>query len=327
MGDNLDTLPVYMTWDTGDTLVENPPAMGAQVAGLIAAAGGSVETHPVSGTVDPITQLPKPHSWAVLDEVALFDFFTGKVANRTPDVFKGQRDVSSTVSFAKVVQQVPSVFTFVNGSGTAGELHLTNVSNAISITANAMQAGVSGTWPVRVVATSTDVSGFTLKLTGFDQPPSYLLKTSDGTLVTGVDSDPLTGTLIVKVPGNGTVDVQVVSVPWTASLTSTPDPAPIGGAVALDLDAGAGTSVTGFLILSVAELLTPIKEGYAITASLLPPALLVQIPLDGFGDFHIAGMLPDDPALAGVRLPLQAVAVTPTGSIDAVSNLWGLHIQ
>jgi hypothetical protein len=38
-------------------------------------------------------------------------------------------------------------------------------------------------------------------------------------------------------------------------------------------------------------------------------------------------MVPADPLLAGVRVVMQSVNVTATGSVDAVSNLWGMHVQ
>jgi len=327
MGDNLDNIPVYMTWDTGDPLVENPPAMGAQVAGLIASVGGTVETHAVSGTVDPVTLVPKPHSWAVLDEVALFDFFATKSVDRSPDAFKAQLDISSSAGFATGTQAVTSAFSWLDGSSVGNTLTVENVANLTTVVANVGVAGLNGVWPLHVVAESADAAGYTLRLTGFDSPPGYLLRTSDASLVTGVDSDPTTGSLIVTVPGNSTLDVQVISEPWTAKLSSTPDPVAIGANVTLGLDSQAGTSTLTYLIVSVAELLTPIKDGFKITASPFQPALLLQIPLDLAGDFSLPGTIPNTPALSGLRIVLQAVSLNESGHVDTVSNLWGLHVQ
>ncbi len=327
MGDNLGNIPVYMTWDTGDTLVENPPAMGAQVASLISSVGGTVETHVVTGTVDPVTLVPKPHSWAVLDEVALFDFFATKTVVRSPAAFHGQLDISASVGFAKATQAVATVFSYLDGSAAGDTLVVENVTNLSAVVANAGTAGLGGVWPLHVVARSSDNLGYKLRLTGFDSPPSYLVRTSDGSLVTGVESDPATESLIVQVPGNGTLDVRVISVPWTAKFSSTPDPVAVGADVTLNLDSDAGTSVLAYLVVSLSELITPIKGGYTITASVLPPAGLLPVPLNAAGDITLIGAIPNIPALSGVRIVMQAVNLTASSHVDTVSNLWGLHVQ
>jgi hypothetical protein len=327
MGDNLDNIPVYMTWDTGDPLVENPPLMGASVAALINSVGGSVETHVVSGTVDPITGDPKPHSWAVLDEVALFNFFSTKTVNRTPAKFKGQVDHTSSVDFVNAKQFANNVFTFVDGDTTGNTLKVQNVANADALVVDIGQAGFANVPQIHLIAQCVDAHGYTLRLTDFGMGPSYLLQTSNGALVTGVESDPATGSLITKVAGNSTLDVQVISEPWSAKLSSSPDPVALGGNVTVTLDSNPGTSSFCFFIISTAELLTPIKDGYDITASLLAPSVLLEIPLNGSGDFLLSGPIPNTPSLSGMRLPMQVVAATPSGHVDTVSNLWGLHVQ
>jgi acetyl esterase/lipase len=326
MGDNLDSLPVWMTWDTADPLVENPPVMSAQLATLISAAGGSVETHPVSGTLDPVSQLPAPHSWAVLNETALFDFFAPKTVDRSPETFKAQLDATAAVGFASATQAFANVFSFLDGDTTGNTLRIENVTNIKAVTADVGVAGLQGVWPLRVVAEAIDAGGYELRLTGFDMPPSYLVRTSDGKLVTGVESDPATGSLIVHVPGSSTLDVQVISVPWTAKLSTSPDPVAIGGGVTLTMDGTPG-SAASFVVISGAELLTPIKGGWVITASLLPPSVLLMLPVNAAGDVVLAGALPNDPVLSGLRIVMQAVNLTASGSVDSVSNLWGLHVK
>jgi acetyl esterase/lipase len=326
MGDNLDTLPVWMTWDTGDPLVENTPVQAVQLAALIGSVGGTVETHPVSGTLDPVTQLPAPHSWAVLDEAELFDFFAGKVVNRTPAVFRAQLDRDEVVSFASVVQHAPDAFSFVDGSAGPGALGVEHVANVETLVTDLGAADVAGTSPLHATASSADGDGFTLGLAGAGVPPSYLVESSSGALVTGTQSDPVTGSLSVGVPPLETLDVQAITAPWTAKLLTAPDPVAIGGSVTVSLDGNRGTSVSAFLIVSTAELLTPIKGGSVITASLPAPSALIQLPLDAAGDFAFTTALPGDPALSGLHLVLQAVAIDASNGVDAVSNLRGMHI-
>src|SRR5262249_6801890 len=60
MGDNLHSTPLYLTWDSGDTLVEKPQLMGPQLKALVLGAGGTVQSVEVSGTVDPTSGQPAP---------------------------------------------------------------------------------------------------------------------------------------------------------------------------------------------------------------------------------------------------------------------------
>ncbi|HTE05943.1 MAG TPA: hypothetical protein VK824_07085, partial [Planctomycetota bacterium] len=238
-----------------------------------------------------------------------------------------QIDHGATVDFVTATQFAGSVFSFVDGNTSGPALAIEHVTNMNAVVADIGVAGLAGTWPLHVVAQCADAHGFSLRLTGFDQAPSYLLRTSDGSLVTGVESDPATGSLIVHVAGNSILDVQVISEPWTAKLTTSPDPVAIGANVAVAYDANAGTSVFTFLVISFSELLMPIKGGYHITASLIPPSMLLAIPLDAAGDFALLGPVPDVPALSGMRLVMQGASVSPSGHVDAVSNLWGMHVQ
>lgn len=59
--------PTYVTWDTGDTLAE-VCAQQPVLSQLLASLSATLQVQPVSGTA--VT-----HSWSVLDEEALFDFF------------------------------------------------------------------------------------------------------------------------------------------------------------------------------------------------------------------------------------------------------------
>jgi acetyl esterase/lipase len=324
MGDNLDTTPLWLTWDVADPLVEDTPGMGAALAGLVNAAGGSAQTHPVSGT-------PDPHSWGVLEETQLFDFFEGKVVNRFPKVFRAQLDEAATVSYTLATQAATDAFTWYNASSTPGidALVLQAVENAGQLVLHAGGAGQLGDWPQHLTARSADAIGYELKLTGFDQPPSYLLQTVGGALIEGVDSEPLTDSLLAEVPASGVVLADVHSEPWLGDLFSAPEPALIGNPLLATLDMPTGSGPSALLILSLDERLTHVKGGHVITVDAFAPAVLAFVPLglSPAGDVLLPAALPNDPLLHDLRIVMQAVSFTPGGQVGNISNLWALHID
>ncbi len=329
MGDNLHATPLYLTWDTGDPLNEKPQLGGPQLKTLVQNAGGTVQSVEVSGTVDPITQLPAPHSWAVLNEVDVFDFFAEHTLDGTPDVVVAQCDRSEIVSWMTLLQRTSGAFSWANAD-TSGPttLSVTAVSNASQVTVDLVAAGKSGVWPLHVVAGSADVSGSKLVLTGFDQTPSYALQTSDGSVFDGDDVDPFTGSLTITLPPQGQIDVEVHSVPWLAKVWTSPDPVPLGGSVTLNLDAPADNAPTlAFLIVSLDRQLTNIKGGNQITASLPAGILLPPMGLDANADLTLSGSIGTDPTLSGLRLAFQGVIASGSATIDSITNLWTLDIQ
>jgi len=328
MGDNLHSTPIYLTWDSGDSVAEKPQFMGPQVKTLVQNAGGVVQSIEVSGTVDPQFGNPAPHSWAVLNENDVFDFFEDKVVNRTPAVVKAQCDHDQTVSWFQATQRVPAAFTWVNGDDSLVDgLSVTAVANADEVRVDLAAIGKTGLWPLHVVAGSADGVGYSLRLTGADQPWSYLLKTSDGSLVTGQQGNPFDNDIVLDVPPQTTLDVMVHSEPWVAKLWTEPENVPLGGAVTLTFDAPADNAPPAvFMILSLNEQLQSIKGGNTITAA-MATGILLPMPLDGNADLMLSGSIDTDPALTGLRILFQGIAATSLGGIDSISNLWALQIQ
>ena len=323
MGDNLDTTPLWMTWDIADPIAENPPVMSQNLASLVQSVGGTAETHPVSGTANP-------HSWDVLDETQLCNWFDGKVVNRTPLDLHAQLDQDAAVSFASVVQAAAGSFTFLHPRSIPAtkSLQVQGVANAQQITLDAGLGGETGKWPLHVTCRSVDGLGYQAKFTGFDRPPSYLLDFNTGALITGVDSDPTTNSLLADVAGLATLDANVVSQNWTGVVSSSPEPASIGGPVTVSIDMPLGTGTNCLLVVSLTEKLVHVK-GQVITANPFSPDVLLDqaLILSPHGQLALPGALPGDPALHGLRIVMQAVSFTAGGNIGAITNLWAMHIE
>jgi hypothetical protein len=123
------------------------------------------------------------------------------------------------------------------------------------------------------------------------------------------------------------VDLTLVCDPtWSTALTTSPNPTVPGGVIALSVDAPA-TSSLAWLIVGINELLVPIKGGHVVTVSLVPPASLIPLPLDGNGDVSLGGMIPATHALSGTTILLQSVAFGGGGTVDSISNRWSLRID
>lgn len=323
MGRNLSTFPVYMTWDTGDPLVQ-VPAANPELRDFFVDLGANVTVDIVSGT-------PLPHSWDVLDEVALFDFFDGKTANRLPSDVTVLTDVPTTASFITIEPRSAGAFTRVDAEGVvlSDQVLVENVGNASLVQVDVQRAGISGVWPVRATATSADIDGFTLETTNFDDLPSYMLDESLGTLVKGVQSDPIADSLLVDVDGFTTLDVDVVSEPWTGELWTTPNPVPVGAALTLEMDTLPATQSL-WLNVGFEELLVGIKDGFTMSSSPLPPALLITFPgalLDPTGALSVGAAIPNDPAFSGLEIFLQFVSIVPGPAVGEVSNMWIMEIE
>ncbi|MFT7461791.1 MAG: poly(3-hydroxybutyrate) depolymerase [Pseudohongiellaceae bacterium] len=327
MGSNLEYPPTYLTYDVDDTLVEVRGSID-QFDALLQTQGATIMKAVKSGTVDPDTGLPAPHSWAVLDEVEMLDFFGAVTVDRYPETFDAMLDLGGNIAWASTSQEFIDTFTYIDGVANpgAGSMVITNVTNASDVFLDASLAGISGVWSVHVTATSADVRGFTLHLTGFDQTPSYLLDATTGNLITLVDSDPASGSLIVEVPGNTTLDVNVISnSAWTGVITSSPNPTGLNQVTTIDVDLPA-TSASGWLIVAAVEQLYGAK-GLTVTALAAPPAFIVPLFLDANGDTSFNTTIPNTPSLVGVRLPLQVIGLDEVGIGVSVTNLWGFSVQ
>jgi acetyl esterase/lipase len=323
---NLATIPTYITWDTDDTLPEVVQQEN-QMWTLVQSLGGTVEYHTTTGTIHPINGLPAPHSWAVLDEDALFDFFEGKVADRTPDSFHAVMAESGDVSWLSLTQEVSNAFSIVDGIADAEipSVQLSNVLNADAIHLDMNTLGFNIGQPVRVNAGATG-GEFELMLTGFDDPPAYLIDAVTGDLVLGTESDPLADTLLQPVSSAVDLNAIVVTDPtWSTDLYTGPNPVAIGSPLTLDIDAPA-TSALSLLFVGFTQALGTISGGYHITLQLGPPTIFVELPLDLDGDASLAANMPNDAVLSGMTLLLQSVSVG-VGGVDSISNLWALHVQ
>ena len=327
MGLNLASVPAYMVWDRNDPVTLVQPQNPVMVQ-YLESIGATVDDH----ELDPPIQLPNPHSWTILDETQLFAFLSPFSVERYPADFTARLDVSAAVSYVDVTMRRIDDFANLTASADAqtGTVTLSDVDNVKWMDVDMAAAGISGVWPVRVTATSADADGFELRLTGFDQSPSYLLDAVGDTLITGVDSDPLTGTLIVSVPGNSTLDVNVIHEPtWIDMLWTDPQPAQVGGLIDFNIDApDDGNHVIAYVVLSVFEQLTPFwGDTSVVTVNVAPPAIIFAVPLDIDGDFSLTDAIPNDPTFSGVRIVLQAVSFDALGELAGVTNLWGLRVQ
>lgn len=323
MGINLSNLPIYMTWDVDDPL-QQVPAGNTELAARFGAMGVELVTEVISGTA-------MPHSWSVLDESALFDFFDGRVVEREPTDVSVLTDEAGVASFLTITPRDAGEFTRVDaeGVGASGQVVIDRAENAELVEVDVQGADVSGVWPVRLTASTTDPDGFTLRSTNYDELPSYKLDHVSGALVEGTQSDPTTDSLILDVEGPATLDVDVVSEPWTGKLLTTPNPVPIGSSVAVEIDSDPST-LSLWLNLGFEETLVPIKDGFKMTSSPLPPALLIVLPgavLDPAGDVTVNGSIPNDAAFSGLEIFLQFVSIVSGPDVGEVSNMWVMEIE
>lgn len=329
MATNLGSIPTYVVWDVDDTLPE-VTAQGPHFVSTLQDKGTELDFHTVSGTVNPANGEPATHSWAVLDEADLFDFFEGKVVDRTPVTFSAKLDIGADVSWLHLAQRFLEVFSTVDGTvdAGAGSLAVEEVSNATFIRVDLGVAGLPGPGPFDVSVSTATVGSFHLQLTGSEDPPAYVIDQATGLLYPGTFSDPATGTLIAPIIGAAPpVDLTFVCDPtWTTSLTTSPNPTAPGGVIALSVDAPA-TSSLAWLVVGIDELLVPVKGGHVITVSLGPPASLIALPLDANGDVSLGGMIPATHALSGTTILLQTVALGGGATVDSISNRWSLQID
>ncbi|RKY22383.1 MAG: hypothetical protein DRQ55_01100 [Planctomycetota bacterium] len=323
---NLVDLPVYITYDTLDDLTYVPP-INAQLNQDLMDAGFDTLLRVKTGTVDPSDGVtPAPHSWAVLDEVEMFDFFGTQTVDRHPASFEATQDLGGPVSWVDSTQFASGGFSYVSGEADTGSNSLTlfGVANTNALRIDAAAAGLTGM--PRVSASSADVRAFDLTLGDTLQPPSYLTDAISGLLVPLVDSDPLAQTLSVAVPAMGTHDFDVVHDPgWTAALTSTPNPVSIGASSQIDMDGPAGAFGAWFIVAAEEQLLH--VQGITLAALPVPPAVVFFVPLDAAGDISFPANIPNGPAFSGIRLPIQAIAVDATHTPIAVTNLWGFEVD
>jgi pimeloyl-ACP methyl ester carboxylesterase len=317
---NLGTVPTYVTWDLDDTLpevVSEEPVF----QGVLAALGGTVVSKPVTGTPSP------KHSWAVLDEADLFDFFDGKVVQRYPAVIEALAEKDKAVGWIEVQQAAGGDFTRLDALAVPGSLSASasGVTNARRLTLDLGAAGLSGAGPFHVAGSSADATGFELAAAGTADPPAWMLETVGGTLAQDFEGDPGDGSAWVPVAGFGTrqVDLQTDDA-YTAALTTTPEPALVGQNVSIDVD-GSPLALDAWVLIGLQRAIGQVK-GQTLLVQMSPPALTFFLDLDASGDVSLAGPLPNDPVLSGVEIVVQAITVRGPLILE-MSNLWGLDIQ
>ncbi len=324
MAANLHDTPVYTVWEVFDASTNVVPQAGAFKSFLLS----------IGGTIDDNSTLSPNgagHSWAILNEVDLFNFLSTKSVQRFPSQFNALLDESGDVSFADVVQRTAGAFTALEAEADPAQSALTlrGVINAERVSLHAAEAQMGAGNPLRITAISADEHGFTLRLTGFDQTPSYLLDAITGELITGVASDPVSGALIVDLAGHETLQAFAVSEPWTTALVTTPNPVRFNQPLRIHIDAAADEGTThGLLVIAGGELISSLANGaFTLTAALTPDPILIDVVLDAEGHATLENSGARDPALSGLRIPMQFVGFDPGGAITTVSNLWQLDVQ
>jgi predicted esterase len=331
MGVNLGQTPTYLTWDTTDPNV-SVTKQGPRLVNVLEALGGTLEWKTVASTFDPDTSEFAPHSWLVLDEADLFDFFDGKVVDRTPDEFRALVDGNGPVSWLDVTQRVPGHFSALRATAqpavpdeTPPVLATWDMDNCSRIDMDVAATTIDGTDPVEVTVLPTDGLAFKLVLRGAACPPVYLLDKALGTLVPETDHDPLTGELETIVTSGGTLEADAVCEPdWTTIVWTEPKTPAVGAPLDLTIDAPAGTTTAWTLVGFETQLAT--LKGLHLTVE-VSGALLLTLPLDVDGDLFLAGDIPNAPALSGLDLLLQVIGVDAGSQVTTVSNMWILEIQ
>jgi acetyl esterase/lipase len=320
MAVNLGSTPTFVTWDLADTLPEvrkQEPVFTS----LMASLGGVIESHPVTGT--PVT-----HSWDVLNEPLLFDFFAQHTLDRAPASFHALADGDVAVSWATLLQHTPQSFSRLDGAAALGPatLAVTGLDNLAQLALHADLAGIPGPGPLRVVAGSVDSTPTLLRYDGLGAPPAWFADTATGALLPGDSSDPVSNALLFPLLAGATWQADLVTQPlWTTDVVGSPAIVPHGALLTLSLDAPAGLG-PAFLLAALDEGLATVK-GAPLTVALAGPLLVLPLALDSAGDAQLAGSVPDDAALAGLDVCFQSVAFGAGPKIASVSNLWRTTID
>ena len=322
---NFADTPAYITYDTLDPLVQVPP-VNAALDVFLRSLGFVSQDSIKTGTTNPDNGEPAAHSWLVLDEEELFDFFDTHTVIRNPDAFTALMDIDSTVSWLEAEQLFTGEFSYVEADRDIGSSTLW-----IDDVVNVKIAQFSGTdtqltaLPT-VHASSGDIRGFQLRMLDLVSTPSYLLDASTSDILTGTSYLPVNSAIMATVPALTSIEFDIVNDPeWNSLLVSAPNPVAIGTSSTVILDGPAGAT-TGWLFVGASETLATVK-GSTVGIDLAPPGfLLPALPLSN-GDLSFPVTIDNDPLLIGLRLPMQYV-LTDGGSIaTSLSNIWGFEIE
>jgi pimeloyl-ACP methyl ester carboxylesterase len=321
MGLNLGSVPTYVTWDVADTL---PEVLSEEpvFVGLMAGLGGTFVSKPVSGTPEPT------HSWAVLDEADLFEFFEGKSVDRTPDVFEALLDKTASVSWAEVTQRFIGTFSRVTGVAVpaARTLSAQNVLNAKVLATQVELAGITGPADVHVAVSSDDGFGFNLQINDLSAPPAWLEDPATSALLPGTESDPFAEGLITHVEEFGSLAVDLVTnADYIANLSSAPEPAQLGEPIAIHID-GPSTATAVYMLIGANQAVTTFKGNHKLLVKLGPTTQIVALVLGPGGQITLQGSIPNEPQLSGAEVLLQGI-LTSGSSVNSMSNLWVMDID
>ena len=319
MAVNLGSTPTYVTWDINDTI---PAVLAEQpvLLGVLAGLGGTVVGKPVSGT-------PTTHSWAVLNEADLFNFFEGKVVDRTPAVFEALLDGSTSVSWAQVEQASAGAFSNLTGVALPGvrTLAVSDVVNADSVHVNVELADILGPANVHVTAMGSGLA-YDLQINDLSAPPAWLAEPATAVLLTDTESDPFEEGLITPVPDFGVKSVDLVTnADYVGDLSSSPEPAPLGATVDLVVD-GPNAATSLYLVLGLSQSLSSFKGNHKLLVAIgQPTTMIVGLGLGAGGQLTLQGGMPNDPQLVGVEILFQGILVAGS-QVNSLTNLWRLDI-
>lgn len=320
MARNLGSTPTYVTWDQTD----NVPLVKAQnprLVDLLEELGGTVEVKVAQLTLDPETGFPAPHSWYVLKEKKLFDFFEQHRAKRRPLRVDALVDRPSRVSFVEVVPWAADDFGRLRASASGGALELLDadgVADAHVVVSDVSADTTPGALGL-VTAGNVDRRALTVTLSRWSTLPDHAVD-ADGGYLAGTSPAPDDTSIGVPVPGDTTATFDVVDVPgWSARLDAPPA-APPGADVAFTLD-GTPRATAAWLVVGPLEAPVPARAGEGLAFSVPPhaPNVVVPVPLVG-GAGSVVVTLPTTPSLVGAPLRAQAALVDAGGTLVEVSN-------
>ena len=322
LSSNLGTTPTWMVWDLADPVLMSAQQNPAR-ADFLQSLGGEVTVKTVFNTTDPVTGAPAAHSWAVLKEGQLMNFFDGRVVDRRPRRFDALLAEDGAVGEVQVTRRDVGELGALSADLESG-LSLAGIANVA--TAGVDAGGRPATLRVSVDTTDDDLA---LRLHGFASRPSFLTQGPQQTLVPDVLAEPLQDALVVPVAGGATSSFEATlhaEPGWTATLLVTPAHATAGQPVQLALDGPPGAT-SAWLIVGTEERLVPVLGGgVRLGLDPRPPSLLRILPVDTDGDTRLSVKLPAALTAAGSHVHLQALFRGRSGAL-AVSQVARLEFD
>ncbi len=326
LGWNLENTPAWIGWDEADTLISLPD-QSARLVTLLQARGGTVSSHPVTGTLNPADGSAATHSWAVMDPVALVDFLEGHVVQRAPHALDVLLASDQPISFLDVELALPDTFGSVraNVDTATRSLALAESKNVSSVVFRLGPAGLNKQDVLSLTAVAPDARQLLVGVEKVDELPGYFTSAS-GELAENTEWWPDSDRTLVAVPASSTASLAYRAAPWETRLSLSPDPVPLGGSFQLAVQATSGPD-TLWTVLSLEEQLLPLGPGTLLVVSPAFPALIQPLPLDASGKLLLKLSMPSDPSLTGLRLSLQGALLGPGGWVHDTSNPYALDVN